>query len=199
MDYLAHFLLTRLLLDPLRAGASSRVITVAGGAGSLRRLRLRLDLLEAGLAPAGSTAPSGTAPVPQAEDERGGPLAGLVAAGQAALARALFTFELARRLRGTGVTANAFHPGLVRTRLDRNLPWPLRLPVRLVSPLLRADCPTAVYLASSPQVQRASGQFFANSSPVDLSPHSADLEAGRRLWEASERLTGVTGLVYKET
>ena len=180
VDYLSHFLLTCLLRDRLRAGAPSRVITVAGDPAQLRHLRLRSDFPEARAAPAGR-------------------LGGVRSALQAALARTLFTFELARRLQGSGVTANAFHPGLVRTRLDRNLPWPLRLPVRLVSPLLRADCPTAVYLASSPQVQRASGQFFANSSPVDLRPHSADLEAGRRLWEASERLTGVTGLIYKET
>jgi NAD(P)-dependent dehydrogenase (short-subunit alcohol dehydrogenase family) len=186
VDYLAHFLLTRLLLDPLRAGAPSRVITVAGGAGTLRRMRLRLDLLEAGTAPAGGTAPLGTAQ--QAADRRGRPLAGVVLAGQAALARMLFTFELARRLRGSGVTANAFYPGLVRTRLDRNLPWPLRLPVRLAWPLLQADCPTSVYLASSPAVAGTSGELCARSRPADLGPHAGDLETARRLWEASERL-----------
>ncbi len=175
VDYLGHFLLTCLLLDRLRAGASSRVITVAGSPAQLRHLRLRPDFPE------------------------GGKLGGVSAALQAAVARALFTFELARRLQGSGVTANAFHPGLVRTRLDRNLPWPLRLPVRLVWPLLRADCPTAVYLASSPQAQGASGQLFANSSPVDLRPHSTDLPTARRLWEASERLTGMSLPVYKQT
>jgi retinol dehydrogenase-14 len=190
VDYLAHFLLTRLLLDPLRAGAPSRVITVAGGAGTLRRMRLRLDLLAAGSALEGSTAPSGTATAQQPAHGRGGTLTGVVAAGQAAVARVLFTFELARRLRGSGVTANAFYPGLVRTRLDRNLPWPLRLPVRLVWPLLQADCPTSVYLASSPSVAGTSGQFFSRSRPVDLGPHAVDLETARRLWEASERLTG---------
>jgi NAD(P)-dependent dehydrogenase (short-subunit alcohol dehydrogenase family) len=167
VDYLSHFLLTRLLLDRLRPGAPSRVITVAGSPAQLRRLRLRPGY---------------------PEQARPG---GVSSAVQAALARALFTFELARRLRGSGVTANAFHPGLLRTRLDRNLPWPLRLPVRLAWPLLRADCPTAVYLASSPRVQGASGQFFANSAPADLRPHSADLQTARRLWEASERLTGI--------
>jgi NAD(P)-dependent dehydrogenase (short-subunit alcohol dehydrogenase family) len=108
VDYLSHFLLTLSLLGPLRAGAPSRVLTVAGSPGPLRRLRLRDDFLEPG-----------------------GRLSGAGSALQAALARVLFSFELARRLRGSGVTANAFHPGLVRTHLDRNLPWPLRLPVRL--------------------------------------------------------------------
>jgi NAD(P)-dependent dehydrogenase (short-subunit alcohol dehydrogenase family) len=179
VDYLGHFLLTNLLLDRLRAGAPSRVLTVAGNPVHLRLLRLRPDFPEAGVAPSGRPG-------------------GARAALQAAVARALFTFELARRLEGTGVTANAFDPGLVRTRLGRHLPWPLRLPVRLVSPLLRADCPTAVYLASSPEVQRTSGRLFANSSPVELRPHSTDLETARRLWEASERLTGVRPAVYKE-
>ncbi len=71
VDYLAHFLLTRLLLDRLRAGAPSRVITVAGGPSALRRMRFRFELLESG---------------------------GMTSALQAALARALFSFELARRL-----------------------------------------------------------------------------------------------------
>jgi NAD(P)-dependent dehydrogenase (short-subunit alcohol dehydrogenase family) len=179
VDYLGHFLLTNLLLDRLRDGAPSRVITVAGSPGPLRRLRLRQDFLEERGAP-------------------GGPLAGVGSALQAALARVLFTFELARRLQGSGVTANAFHPGLVRTHLERNLPWPLRLPVRLASPLLRADCPTAVRLASSPELRGKSGLFFAGGSAVDLRPHSGDLETARRLWEASERLTALVRLGYKE-
>jgi NAD(P)-dependent dehydrogenase (short-subunit alcohol dehydrogenase family) len=162
VDYLAHFLLTRLLLDRLRTGAPSRVITVAGGPSALRRMRFRFELLESG---------------------------GMTSALQAALARALFSFELARRLQGSGVTANAFHPGLVRTRLDRNLSWPLRLPVRLASPLLRADCPASVHVASSPRVEGQSGLFFVGTHPVALHPHSGDLATARRLWEASERLT----------
>jgi len=162
VDYLSHFLLTRLLLDRLRAGAPSRVITVAGGPAALCRMRFRFELLEAG---------------------------GVASALQAALARVLFTSELARRLQGSGVTANAFHPGLVRTRLDRNLPWPLRLPVRLASPLLGADCPASVHLASSSRVEGQSGLFFVGTHPVDLHPHSGDLATARRLWEASERLT----------
>jgi NAD(P)-dependent dehydrogenase (short-subunit alcohol dehydrogenase family) len=167
VDYFSHFLLTLQLLEPLRAGAPSRVITVAGSPGTLRLLRLRADFLEPG-----------------------GRLSGVGSALQAALARALFSFELSRRLRGSGVTANAFHPGLVRTHLDRNLPWPLRLPVRLASPLLRADCPTAVRLASAGALEGASGQFFARGRPVALQPHDEDLDAARRLWEASERWTG---------
>ncbi|OHD73363.1 MAG: hypothetical protein A2V99_01390, partial [Spirochaetes bacterium RBG_16_67_19] len=158
VDYLSHFLLTGQLLEPLRAGAPSRVITVAGSPGTLRLLRLRADFLEAG-----------------------GRLSGVGSALQAALARVLFSFELARRLRGSGVAANAFHPGLVRTRLDRNLPWPLRLPVRLASPLLRADCPMAVELASARALEGASGLFFAHGRPVDLHPHDEDLDAARRL------------------
>jgi NAD(P)-dependent dehydrogenase (short-subunit alcohol dehydrogenase family) len=177
VDYLSHFLLTRLLEGPLRAGAPSRVLTVAGGPSALRRLRLRPEWLETG----------------DARGAAGGlrrPPGGAVSALQAALARVLFSFELARRWEGSGVSSNAFHPGLVRTRLDRHLPWPLRLPVRLASPLLSAECRTSVFLASSPRVQGTSGRFFARQREVDLRPHAEDLEAARRLWEASERLTG---------
>ncbi len=191
VDYLAHFLLTSLLLERLRAGAPSRVITVAGSPTHLRLLRLRPEFPEGGVKPSAQTAPPGR--------EVAGRLGGAGAALQAAVARALFTFELARRLEGSGVTANAFDPGLVRTRMDRHLPWPLRLPVRMVSPLLHTECPTAVYLASSPQVQGVSGRLFASSLPADLSRHSEDLQTARRLWEASERLTGVKPPVYKET
>ncbi len=179
VDYLGHFLLTRLLLAQLRAGAPSRVITVAGSPATLRRLRLPASY------PQGPAAPGGSPPPGRAA------LAGVTAALQAALARALFSFELARRLQGSGVSANAFHPGLVRTRLDRNLPWPLRLPVRLAGPLLRADCPAAVRLACSPGLEKSSGLFFTGGRPVDLRPHSGDLETARRLWAASERLTGI--------
>jgi len=70
--------------------------------------------------------------------------------------------------------------------------------VRLASPLMRADCPVSVYLASSSQVQAENGLLFARRRPVDLRPHSEDLETARRLWEASERLTGAARLGYKE-
>jgi NAD(P)-dependent dehydrogenase (short-subunit alcohol dehydrogenase family) len=167
VDYLSHFLLTLRLLGPLRAGAPSQVITVAGSPGPLRRLRLRADFLEPG-----------------------GRLSGAGSALQAALARVLFSFELSRRLQGSGVNVSAFHPGLVRTRLDRNLPWPLRLPVRLAWPLLRADCPTAVQLASAGAPEGGGGRYYIRGRPVDLPPHDRDLDTARRLWESSERLTG---------
>ena len=164
LDYLDHFLLTTLLLDLLQKSAPARVLTVAGSPGPLRSLSFREDLLQRG---------------------------GVAAALQAALARALFTFELARRLGGSGVTANAFHPGLVRTRLDRRLPWPLRLPVRLVQPLLSPECPTSVRLASSTELGGISGRFFAGRLPVSLEPHETDADTARRLWQLSERLTRV--------
>jgi retinol dehydrogenase-14 len=168
VDYLDHFLLTNLLLDRLRAASPSRVITVAGSPSGLRRSRLRLEVLASGAR-----------------------LGGIQGAMQSALARLLFTFELARRLKGSGVTANAFHPGLVRTHLDRNLPWPMRLVLRLASPFLSAECPVSVMLASSPLVQECSGLLFAGNRPADMHVHAADLDTAGSLWEASERLTGV--------
>ena len=120
----------------------------------------------------------------------GGALGGVTSALQAALARALFTFELARRLEGSGVTANAFHPGLVRTRLDRNLPWPLRLPVRLVNAAAARRLPhERVPGFLSPRPRDSAASCSSGRRAVDTQPHAEDLDTARRLWETSEQLT----------
>ena len=102
-NYLGHFLLVTLLEDLLRASAPARVLAVAGVPATIRGVRLDWDDL---MMTRGYSA--------------------LRATGCAALAKVLFTFELARRLSGSGVTANTFHPGLVRSALPSHLPWPLR-------------------------------------------------------------------------
>ena len=113
---------------------------------------------------------------------------------QAKLANVMFTYELARRLEGTGVTANAAHPGFVATGFhDRNrglarlvVDYVVR-PTVMVPPDKGAE--TVVYLASSPEVEGATGGYFAKKEPKASSKRSKDREAGRRLWEASEELT----------
>jgi NAD(P)-dependent dehydrogenase (short-subunit alcohol dehydrogenase family) len=166
-NYLGQFLLVNLLLDLLRASAPARVIAVSGVPGSIRGVRLDWGnlMLETGFSP-------------------------LRATGRAALAKVLFTFELARRLEGSGVTANTFHPGLVRSGLPAHLPWLLRIPASILVLLLPRQSRTGIYLATSPAVEGVSGRFFVGRKPVPFAPGFDMAEAGRRLWSESGRLTG---------
>ena len=111
------------------------------------------------------------------------------------LANILFTYELARRLGGTRVTANALHPGFVATRFGMNNPLWFRVAMRLAF-LTAIDeeqgAATSIHLASAPEVAGISGRYFVKRRPVKSSPESRDPETARRLWEVSERLTGAT-------
>ncbi|UCH59644.1 MAG: SDR family oxidoreductase, partial [Anaerolineales bacterium] len=117
------------------------------------------------------------------------------ASNQAKLALILFTYELARRLEGTGVTVNCLHPGAVATDAplkDPNLSSFAKLMYRLVrlfflSPEKGAQ--TSIYLASSPEVEDISGKYFIKNTPVKSSPESYDEKVARRLWEISAQLT----------
>jgi len=165
-DYLSHFFLTNLLLDLLKKSAPSRVITVGGNPDYIRNTSISFDDLQL---------------------EKG--FTWMRAARQAFAARVVFTYELARRLGGTGVTANTFHPGLIRTKIHRNLPWYMRLPVNLFQPFLSRSCETGVYLASSPEVEGITGRFFVRKKPIEFKPPWYTPEVGLRLWEISEKLT----------
>ncbi len=105
----------------------------------------------------------------------------------------LFTYELARRLEGTGVTVNAFHPGLVRSKLMKEAPAMLRLPMRLVSrpPEKAAAALTNVALAEN--MVGVTGGFFKGAKVMKSSSYSRDPAIQARLWEASERLVVVDG------
>ena len=108
----------------------------------------------------------------------------------------LFTKELARRLSGTGVTANAVHPGLVRTGLStKNTPWPVRPFAALVVAFMaiseEAGASGPLWLASAPELDGVSGEYFNLKRRVRSSAASNDLDAARRLWEVSEQLTGL--------
>ncbi len=105
----------------------------------------------------------------------------------------LFTYELARRLEGTGVTATCVHPGVVRANFGRENPpltWRLVMPV--VTPFMRSPekgAETVVYLASSPEVETVTGQYFLDLKPKRSSKLSYDPDIARRLWEVSDELT----------
>jgi retinol dehydrogenase-12 len=169
LNHLNYFLLTTLLLDTLKAGAPARVVNVSSSAH--RDARINFDDLQG---------------------ERR--YSGWRAYSQSKLANLLFTYELARRLEGTGVTVNALHPGFVATRFGRNNRGLFALLIRLgqiaaLSPEQGAE--TIVYLASSPDVEGVTGAYFVKKRPVDSSRTSYDRDAARRLWQMSTELTGV--------
>jgi retinol dehydrogenase-14 len=161
LNHLAPFLLTTLLLDVLKAPA--RIITTSSAAH--RGARIPFDDLNA---------------------EHG--YSGWRRYGQSKLANILMTAELARRLAGTGVTANCFHPGFVASGFNMNNGAFMRGAMGLMRPLQRSPqrgADTMVWLAGSPDVASVSGRYFADRKPRVPSPEARDMGAARRLWDAS--------------
>jgi NAD(P)-dependent dehydrogenase (short-subunit alcohol dehydrogenase family) len=171
LNHLAYFLLTNLLIDLLRATAPARIVNVS------------------------STAHQGAVlDFDDLQSER--KYSGFRVYGRSKLANILFTHELARRLEGTGVTANCLHPGVVSTGFNKNNGLLMRLGMTIARPFLispEKGAQTIVYLASSPEVEGANGEYFVNCTAVRSSPASYDDQAARRLWEVSTRLTGLSG------
>ena len=171
VNHLAPFLLTNLLLPRIQASAPARVVTVSSEA---HKFGGALDFDDLGSAKR---------------------FAGMGVSGRSKLANLLFTRELARRLEGSGVTANALHPGAVRTGLGQNNDAPfLKLVAALFRPFFRtpeAGADTAVWLCSAPEVAGISGRYFVNRR--ERQPHRAALDdmAARRLWDESAKLTGL--------
>jgi NAD(P)-dependent dehydrogenase (short-subunit alcohol dehydrogenase family) len=115
--------------------------------------------------------------------------------GRSKLCNLYFTYELARRLEGTGVTVNAMHPGFVATNMAANNGWLVRLFLPLVhrnSLTPEQGASTAVYLASSPDVEGVTGKYFVREREVESDSISYDESVARRLWEVSEKLTGLS-------
>jgi NAD(P)-dependent dehydrogenase (short-subunit alcohol dehydrogenase family) len=168
VNYLAPFLLTNLLLDTLKASAPARIINVSS------------DSHEAGYINMGDL---------QSENS----FSFMKVYGQSKLALVLFTYELARRLEGTDITANALHPGFVATNIAQNDVGPfLRVIAKLIflfgiSP--EKGAATSVYLASSPDVANVTGKYFEKSQLHPSAPISYDEALQHRLWEESIKLT----------
>jgi NAD(P)-dependent dehydrogenase (short-subunit alcohol dehydrogenase family) len=169
VNYLAYFLLTNLLLDVLKASAPSRIVNVASG--EQRNGAIDFDDL-------------------QGEKE----YKTAKAYSQSKLATVLFTYELARRLEGTGVTANCLHPGVVGTNLGSGVSGVFGFMVRTLTPLMKSPekgAETSIYLASSPEVESLSGRYYVKKAEARSSDVSYDERLARRLWEASADLTNV--------
>jgi NAD(P)-dependent dehydrogenase (short-subunit alcohol dehydrogenase family) len=169
VNHLAYSLLTNLLLDVLKASAPSRIVNVASGEQR-----------------------NGTIDFDDLQGEKG--YKGAKAYSQSKLATVLFTYELARRLEGTGVTANCLHPGVVGTNLGSGVSGAFGFVVRALTPLMKSPekgAETSIYLASSPEVEGLSGGYFVKKAEARSSDASYDERIARRLWEASAELTNL--------
>jgi NAD(P)-dependent dehydrogenase (short-subunit alcohol dehydrogenase family) len=169
VNHMAYFVLTHCLRERLVGSAPARIVNTASGAHREHHLDF--------------------ADLQMANGYRA-----RTAYGRSKLANILFTRELARRLSGTGVTANCLHPGFVKTGLGQRDNGPFGLPMRLV--MLFAGPPepgaeTIVYLASAPEVVEITGGYFYNRRPARPSAAAQDDEAARRLWEESARIAGL--------
>jgi len=169
LNHLAYFLLTNLLLETLKSSAPARVVNVASN--SHRHKHLDFDNLEL----------------------KRGYWAG-TAYGRSKLCNLYFTYELNRRLEGSGVTVNTMHPGFVRTNMAANNGWLVRFFLPFVhrnSLTPEQGARTVVYLAFSPDVEGVSGKYFVSEREVKSDPVSYDESIGRRLWQISEEMTGL--------
>jgi retinol dehydrogenase-14 len=169
LNHLAPFLLTNLLLDRLNRSAPARVVIVSSNAHGLGRIDFD-DL----------------------QGERS--YSGARAYNQSKLANVLFSYELARRLATTAVTANALHPGMVRTSFGAEDPGRAqRLLVPFLRPFLKSPdggAATTIHLASAADLKRTSGRYYVNSKLTKSAGRSHDPAAAARLWQLSAGLVG---------
>ncbi len=172
-NHLGPFLLTNLLLDRLRQSAPSRIVNVSSTAHNTARNGIPFDDLQS--------------------TKR---YRGMRVYGESKLANILFTLELARRLAGTGVTANALHPGTVRTGYgaDGDARGFLAFGIKIAKPFFLSPAKgarTSIYLASSPEVERVTGEYFDKCKPARPRRWAQDAVAAQRLWQVSEELVGL--------
>ena len=163
-------LLTLLLLDLLKASAPSRIVNVSS---SEAQRPARLDMNDL-----------------QFERRKYG---GIAAYRQSKLLMNTFTFELARRLAGTGVTANCLHPGMVATNI-----WSATLIGKLISAVVKPfmlnskqGAAVSLYLATSPEVAQVSGEYFVNSKPAKSNPLSRVPKLMAEVWLCTEKMTSL--------
>jgi NAD(P)-dependent dehydrogenase (short-subunit alcohol dehydrogenase family) len=164
VNHLSYFLLTRELLELLKASAPARIVNVSSDAH--RRGEMRWDDLEFA----------------------NHHYSGWRAYAQSKLANVLFTYELARRLEGSGVTANALHPGVVASGFGRTYRGPMSLLYTIGGPFMltcEQGAMTSAYLASSPEVEGVNGKYFVRCKPERSSDRSYCKASQRKLWALS--------------
>ena len=177
LNHLAYFHMTLCLMDVLMNAEKARIISVSSGAHSGQTFDFN-----------------------NLQNE--GDFIGKIAYGQSKLANILFTYELARKLKGTQITVNALHPGGVATNFCRNngiISWGKHilahtLARNLVSP--QEGAKTSVYLAVSKEVEGISGQYFVKNKQVQSSVASHDENIAQKLWQVSLQLTGLSDIDF---
>lgn len=163
-NYLGPFLFTNLLLDLLKAGAPSRIITLSAPSTT----KLDFDDLNG--------------------EKKFGPLH---AFGASKMADLLFTYYMATRLEGTGVTANVLFPGVTKTGLMKNAPAIVRLFVRSIAKRPEIPGEAGCYLASAGELEKVTGRFFKRKRESDSNAYSRDPAVQKKLWDIGVRLSGL--------
>lgn len=169
LNHLNYFLLTDLLLDMIKAGPSGRIVNVASRAHY-----------------------GGHVNFDDLQSQHG--YNGMRVYGMSKLMNVLFTYELARRLQGTNVTANCLHPGFVASNFAGNNGWFVRFGMRFMAGRISVEdgAKCSIYLASSPDVQGVSGKYFNyDLKETRSSEESYDEAVAKRLWDVSEKLVAI--------
>lgn len=172
-NHLGHYLLTHKLLDLLRRSAPARIVVVASTMH--HRGQINFDDLQA--------------------EHKYGPMS---VYSNSKLANVMFAFALARRLKGSGVTANCLHPGIVRTQIIQKqigdypaILRPLAIPFLALALSPAQGARTSIHLASSPEIEGVSGKYFVRCKPARSSARSHDVSVQEKLWDLSARLVGI--------
>jgi retinol dehydrogenase-12 len=171
-NHLSYFLLTTLLLDVLKASAPARVVNVASDAHTMGKIDFD-DL----------------------QNHKNFGFQGFRAYSNSKLANVLFTYELARRLEGTGVTANVLHPGFVASGFGMNNAGLFRGVLKVLQSMAaitpEQGAETILYLATSPDVEGVTGKYWDKRKAITSSTVSYNVQTAQRLWDVSEQLTAV--------
>jgi len=169
VNHLAPFMLTNLLLERLKASGSTRVVNVS----SMAHRGAKIDFEDL-------------------QSEKRYKM--MRAYGQSKLGNVLFTYALAKRLAGTGVTANSLHPGIVRTGIFRDFPGPVRGLEKILGGLILSTptkgTKTSLYVATSPEIEGIGGKYFEKCREAESSAESHDEAVAERLWSVSAAMTG---------
>ncbi|NOX89465.1 MAG: SDR family oxidoreductase [Calditrichaeota bacterium] len=169
VNYLATFLMTNLLLPKLQKSPSGKIITTVGEYHRKGTINFADINFEKNYSP-------------------------IKTGGQALLAKIIFTYELARRLKNTNIKVNCFHPGAVKTQLQKKLPPLWRILTGMFRPFFLSPekgAEPGIYLATSEEAENVSGKYFNRFKETRSSKLSYDLETAKRLWELSEEMTGI--------
>lgn len=173
VNHMGHFLLTNLLLDCIKAAAPSRIITVSSLGHVLGRINTT-DLNS------------------EKNYVRGD------AYNQSKLANILFTLELSERLKGTGVTANSLHPGVVHTELGRHMDNHFSFSGTIVRAVLgpffknsKDGAQTTLYAALDPDLKNVTGKYFSDCTIKSVAPAGRNIDMAKWLWDVSEKWTGL--------